>query len=340
MKTQIIKNLSIALSGIIVCSSLSGCGIFGGGSGTSTPETVIELDTPSVSFTPEVQTNEPEPTEAASTPEITETPEPVQTEQAETMSPVETPVPVPATPGASGKVSFETNGKPTRFTMPTDLYGLSEKMTESWFSDAAFVGDSITIGWKNYNNLMLDFFGQTRFFCEGGYGVGHALDPISDTSIHPVFAGEQHLVWDILNMTEAKKVFLLLGMNDLTLFGVNGTAEKYEQVIDEIRAHVPGIQIYVISAMYMYRGSERDKLNNANIFEFNKKLVDICSKKGIEFINIASHLIDEDGFLTDEYCSDKYVHQTYKAYAVWGNILRSLAARHLKAMPPVEFELP
>ena len=35
------------------------------------------------------------------------------------------------------------------------------------------------LGWKNYNNRMLEknpeFFGNTRFLCEGSYGVGHAL---------------------------------------------------------------------------------------------------------------------------------------------------------------------
>ena len=73
---------------------------------------------------------------------------------------------------------------------------------------------------------------------------------------------------------------------------------------------------------------------------YNQRLVQICARKGCEFVNIASHLIDEDGFVPDEYSSDHYVHQTYKAYAVWADVLRSLAARHLKGLPPVTFSLP
>ena len=53
---------------------------------------------------------------------------------------------------------------------------------------------------------------------------------------------------------------------------------------------------------------------------------------------IASNLIDEGGFLPKEYCSDNYVHQTYSAYAVWADVLRSLAARHITGQGKLVFE--
>ena len=66
-------------------------------------------------------------------------------------------------------VSLGSETAPARNTMPTETYGLSNTECESWFSDAVFIGDSITIGWKDYNNRMLEknpeFFGNTRFFC-------------------------------------------------------------------------------------------------------------------------------------------------------------------------------
>ena len=87
-------------------------------------------------------------------------------------------------PDTESIVSLGSETAPARNTMPTETYGLSNAECESWFSDAVFIGDSITIGWKDYNNRMLEknpeFFGNTRFFCEGSYGVGHALEPISD----------------------------------------------------------------------------------------------------------------------------------------------------------------
>ena len=68
------------------------------------------------------------------------------------------------------------------------------------------------------------------------------------------------------------------------------------------------------------------------------ELVAYFRENGYEFVNIASNLIDEGGFLPKEYCSDNYVHQTYSAYAVWADVLRSLAARHITGQGRLVFE--
>ncbi|MBR3298871.1 MAG: hypothetical protein IKI64_06655 [Clostridia bacterium] len=382
MKKLIKTSIAIALATLLLCSSLSACFLqeltdsCTGASSPTPAHSTVDVDTPEPSGTglPETQTpdasgtpgGEPTPqTDPSASPEDTgaaseqptsgaspsangETDAPntgeAQPTPAQTTPAPETPTPVPTTPDVSGSVPIGTDDMPARFTMPTELYGLDARTVEAWFADAVFIGDSITIGWKNYNNLMLEsdpnFFGQTRFLCEGSYGSGHALEPINETSMHPIYAGEQHFVWDSVQMMGARKVFILFGMNDLSIYGVDGAAANYEQVIDRILEVNPGVQLYIISAMYMYKGSEREILNNRNLYLYNRRLVELCARKGCEFVNIASHLIDENGFVPDEYSSDQYVHQTYKAYAVWADILRSLAARHLKGLPPVTFSLP
>ena len=237
-----------------------------------------------------------------------------------------------AVPGKAAEETQEAEEEPLEFT----------HVDKEYFEDAVFIGDSITIGWKNYNNRMLEknpeFFGNTRFLCEGSYGVGHALEPISDSSLHPVYGGEQCYIWDAVKKMGAKKVFILFGLNDISIWGVQGTADNYAEVISNIRRESPETEIYVISAMYMFKGSEREKLNNKNIYALNKLLAEMCRENGYEFVNIASNLIDEGGFLPKEYCSDNYVHQTYSAYAVWADVLRSLAARHITGQGKLVFE--
>jgi|GEM_PF-266859 Lysophospholipase L1 and related esterases len=322
-------------------------------SDTSAPASERPTDAPG-SEMPETTPDATEPAQsdapATDGPAETESPTPEATE-----APTATPVPATATPApatnspssnppSGDTVSIGSSSKPARFTMPTDLYGVSEYNCEQWFSDAVFIGDSISLGWQNYNNKMLEsnpsFFGNTHFLCSGSYGVGHAFDPISEDSLHPRYQGEQHFVWDSVSMMGANKVFILLGMNDISIYGVDGTASRYSDLITNIIEHRPGVQIFVISNMYMYRGSEREKLNNRNIYLLNQRLVQMCNENGYEFVNIASHLIDEDGFVPDQYSSDHYVHQTYAAYAVWAQILRSVAARHIQGIPPIVFSLP
>ncbi len=239
----------------------------------------------------------------------------------------------------------DENGLPVRFTMPIELYGCSEEECEEWFFDACFVGDSIVLGWKNYNNIMLEkenpkFFGNTRFFCEGSYGYGHALEPVTEDSVHPRFAGEKHSVEDALVLMNAKKVFICFGVNDISIYGVDGTLDNCTELINRIKAKTGSqdLKIYIMSAMYMYKGSEREKLNNKNLLALNCGLAEICNANEITFINLASHLIDEEGFVPDEYSSDKYVHQTYAAYEVWAQVLRSVAAREIEGISHPVFE--
>lgn len=236
-----------------------------------------------------------------------------------------------------------SNGLPQRNTMPKELYGIEPCDCEGWFMDCVFVGDSIMLGWKNYNTLMIekgnaDFFGNTRFFCEGSYGYGHALEPVTEDSLHPMYGGEKHSIEDALSLMNAKKAFICFGLNDIGIYGVEGTARKCQELLKRIYAKNPNIDLYIISAMYMYKGSEKPKLNNANILALNIELAKICNSNKIPFINIAGELIDENGFVSDKYSSDKYVHQTYAAYEVWAEVLRAVAAREYEGKAHPMFE--
>ncbi len=219
-------------------------------------------------------------------------------------------------------------------TMSTDLYGVTLSDAEAWFSDAVFVGDSIMLGWKNYNDTMLmaspNFFGPTHFLCEGSYGAGHALEPVSADCLHPVYMGERRLLWDSISMMEANKVFICFGLNDIAIYGVDGTIANFNTLIDNIENARDGVDVYIISAMYMYEGSEMTTLNNTNIRLLNAGLRSMCETRGLHFVDIASHLVNEAGFTLAEYSSDQYVHQTIAAYNIWADILRSIAAHDIK----------
>lgn len=260
------------------------------------------------------------PTDApALTPEATEIPT-----EAPTEAPVETPAGPTQEPALPDGQVLWLN------TMPLDLLGMSEAEAEAWFSDAVFVGDSIMLGWKNYNNAQLasnpDFFGQTHFLCEGSYGAGHALEPVSDSSLHPLYQGQQRLLWDSIKMMEAKKVFICFGLNDVAIYGVEGTAENFRKLCDNILKESPDAKIFIISSMYLIDDSNMKALTNANLRKLNGLLRGLCDEKGFKFVDIASHLVNPDGYLKAEYCSDNYVHQTTAAYVVWAQILRSVAA--------------
>lgn len=287
-------------------------------------ENVVDIDVTGKTTAAPVSdvTEAPENTDAPDVTEAPATPEPVNET---TPEPTETPE-LPA-----GQVLWLN-------TMPTDLAGLTEAEAEAWFADAVFVGDSIMLGWKNYNNSKLssneNFFGPTHFLCEGSYGAGHALEPVSDKSLHPVYQGQQRLLWDSIEMMQAKKVFICFGLNDVAIYGVEGTANNFNTLCDKILDKSPDAKIYIISSMYLLDDSHQKKLTNENLRILNGLLRDMCDERGFKFVDIASHLVGPDGCLKAENCSEPTattpVHQTNAAYKIWAEVLRSVAAYDIK----------
>ena len=137
-------------------------------------------------------------------------------------------------------------------------------------------------------------------------------------------------LWDSIPKTGAKKVFVMFGLNDAALYGVDKTIENFGTLFDKIKATTPGVQFYVMSATYVKAGGERGSLNSALLRKLNLALIEFCTANGYEFINLADALADPDGNLKAAYCSDGFVHQTNAAYQVWTDLLKGYAASKLK----------
>lgn len=103
----------------------------------------------------------------------------------------------------------------------------AEAEVDAYFDNAVFVGDSIMLGFRNYAMKRQDTFpGRPQFLAAGSFSVNNALWPVDDKSVHPVYRGEQHQIWESIAMMGSKRVFLMLGMNDLNINGVEGTCKN------------------------------------------------------------------------------------------------------------------
>lgn len=214
---------------------------------------------------------------------------------------------------------------------------------DSFFANSVFVGDSVMMGFRNYILKQEDgFLGNPEFLVSGSYSLWNALNPVSEKTIHPVYQGEQRMIWDSMALMGVDKAFLLFGLNDIGMLSVDVTYENYLKVFDAIYEVNPEISIYVLSTTNIYSGSEVGTLNNENVRLLNQKVRNHCENSKEEFIDITDYLIDENGYLKEEYCSDQYVHQTPAAYNIWVQVLREFASSHQgEQIEEVdEFELP
>lgn len=209
-----------------------------------------------------------------------------------------------------------------------DIISVPESSTaaQSYFDDAAFVGDSVSLKLSYYASST-GKLGKAQFFTAGSLGSANALWEISDESVHPYYKGEKTLVEDCVKLSGAKKVYIMLGMNDIGLYGVDGAIENYKTLIGKILEKAPNVQIIVQSMTPMTDTSTilGSSLNNSSIKEYNAKLSQVCAAKGWYFVDVASVMYDAQGVnLNRSYCSDPDglgVHFTEAGCEAWINYL-------------------
>ena len=175
----------------------------------------------------------------------------------------------------------------------------------SYFDDAAFVGDSVSLR-LTYYAMGNGKLGNAQFFTAGSLGANNALWEVSDESVHPSFRGEKMLIEDCVAQSGVKKVCIMLGMNDLGLYGIDATVESYKTLVMNIIEKSPEVEIVVQSMTPMTSTSylTSDGLNNDVIREYNIELLKLCEEQNWKFMDVASVMYDEDGNLIREYCSD------------------------------------
>ena len=211
--------------------------------------------------------------------------------------------------------------------------GEYERVDSSYFDTAAFVGDSVSLKLSYYAAATGDL-GNAQFFASGSLGSANALWEISDESVHPTFQGEKMLVEDCIAASGANTVYIMLGMNDLGLYGLEDTLVNFETLMDKILEKSPSVQINVQSMTPMTNESYilGDSLNNETIKEYNRRLCEMCERRSWFFIDVASVMYDANGTaLNRDYCSDPDdmgVHFTEAGCDEWIEYLKTHAVHY------------
>lgn len=200
----------------------------------------------------------------------------------------------------------------------------SPRVQDSYFDDAVFIGDSVSLRLKYYvmNQRKQDpgFMGGAQFLTSGSLGSANALWNVSDESVHPSYQGKKMLIEDAVSLCGAKKIYIMLGINDIALYGIDGSIENMLTLIGRIREKSPNTVFYIQSATPILKGKEGRQLNNANLVLYDQALETMCEEHGFYFVDVASIMRDENGFLPAAYCSDpdvQGIHFTEEACKVW-----------------------
>lgn len=207
------------------------------------------------------------------------------------------------------------------------------QVDDSYFNDAVFIGDSISYGFELYVTKKRangeTVLGEAQFLTSGSLSYGNSLWDVSDESVHPTYNGEKMKLEDAIAQIKPGKIFILLGTNDVALYGVEQTIANADTEISRMLEASPGAEIFIMSTTPKYSPAESNvdgALNNADIDALNVAMRQFAVEKGYNFMNIAPLFKDETGGLAADYCSDKEgmgIHFTSAAYDIWLDFLYS-----------------
>lgn len=210
----------------------------------------------------------------------------------------------PVTPPSSSDSRVPVKNPPSTATV-----------SSSFFDDAVFVGDSVTLKLSYY--AANGSLGGAKFLVRGSYGMGHA----ANGTMLLTYQGSEYSIEDAVLATGAQKLFIMLGMNDIALYGIDKTIENWGTVVGRIRAKNPNVQIYIQSMTPVWTGGEKGSLNNTNADAFNVRLQAFAQSNNCTYIDVASYMKDSTGGLATSYCSDSFVHVTDAGAAAWVKVL-------------------
>jgi hypothetical protein len=190
---------------------------------------------------------------------------------------------------------------------------LSVEVDDEWFSDAAFIGDSLTHGLSLYGGLKTpDYY----------YSTGVSLYSVN-TAEFETPSGPDTKLCDALTKNRYGKIYILLGINQL---GSNTDRyyADYAALIDTIRAYQPEAEIYLQSILPVSRVKDAGStvFTKDRVLLFNEVIKKLAIEKNTKYVNIHERFADENGFLPAEKTWDG-VHLNSVCYEDWVGYLKT-----------------
>lgn len=224
--------------------------------------------------------------------------------------------------GALGSISsIQQPDSSTQADPPAPLpeaYDFSQPAPEraavdySYFSDAAFVGDSRTDGFMLYSGI-----GAGRNLTSNGLSIFKLAEKKALT-----INGEKYTLLEALALEQYGKVYISLGVNEL---GINNDARFYDsycQAIDAIRAVQPSAVIYIQGLIPLNEGQIEEyngnkyNLTNEHLRVYNDLMKKAAEEKQVVYLDLYAEFVDENNELPAEASRDG-VHLKKDACKQW-----------------------
>ncbi len=257
-------------------------------------------------------------------------------------TPAETPAPEPTgthvpTFEPSPEPTPEPTSEPTPEPTPEPITDerIESGEFDGYFDDTLFVGDSLTNNLSNYVRWRRQdepgLLGTAKMFGVSAMTIKVACQDMPfpfDVTFR--YRGKAVSVTELIRANAPKRVFLMLGSNEIGSDTLDEAKENYAKLIDVIREKCPETELIVQAILPATPGFCQFKgLDGARWNSINESLSEICAEHGAAFWDFSEILMDEDGYLQQSFANDHMFHLNRKGEDVWIYALRLYAARQM-----------
>lgn len=188
------------------------------------------------------------------------------------------------------------------------------KVSDEYFDDAAFVGDSITEGIKLYEIMSNATVVAAR---------GINLDTVfTDDQIRTT--GGNTTVMGALEAAAPKKIYIMFGANGVGWFTEQHFTDTYTKFVQAVKEQHPDSEIFLQSILPVTQefDDSRDDISNAKINAYNELVVAIAEKEEVHYLDVASAFKDDKGCLPEDSNGDG-MHFGGVYYNKWFDYLKT-----------------
>lgn len=190
---------------------------------------------------------------------------------------------------------------------------------ENFFENTAFIGNSFVTDLENMGILPeADFFGR----------VGLNLETVTELSAR---SGDMPAAEELCQK-QYRRVFMVFGENELGWREPEVFVQKYGELIQKVKASMPGVEIYVQSVTPVTeKASETAEYGgtNENIVDINGLIQRVARENQVVYADLYGAMVNEKGCLPDDVGGDG-VHFNKKYCQIWVDYLRDTFAEEVK----------
>lgn len=121
---------------------------------------------------------------------------------------------------------------------------------------------------------------------------------------------------DDITKYQPSKIFLMIGVNDISVLSKEKIIENYKSIVKKIVEKSPTSKLYLQSILPVNNEVRNSGKSNSDIIELNNNIQVIASDNELVYVNLHPLFLDEEGRLDAELTQDG-IHLDMKGYLIW-----------------------